>query len=212
MPWGCCPEDLQARLAIGGQFEPAELEQTARQKPGWKRTDHAGWQNRRGLLDMLGRARVGVVPFLPAANHTDCQPTKLFEYMIAGLPVVATDLLQLGKIVKDTQCGILVEPGNPQAMADAIQWLLEHPEEAHAMGDRGRQSVAPNLQLELASENLVTIVSPGDELAIRRQWLIAILLRYRRQPGRCGGSRRLVAPCRETAAVLVDVESVSDFG
>jgi glycosyltransferase involved in cell wall biosynthesis len=138
---GLLPANVQARLAIGGQFEPAELEQTARQKPGWKRTDHAGWQNRCGLLDMLGRARVGVVPFLPAANHTDCQPTKLFEYMIAGLPVVATDLLQLGKIVKDAQCGILVEPGNPQAMAGAIQWLLEHPEEAQAMGNRGRQSV-----------------------------------------------------------------------
>ena len=138
---GLLPDDLQARLAIGGQFDPVELEQIARQKPGWKRTDHAGWQNRRGLLAMLGRARVGVVPFLPAANHTDCQPTKLFEYMIAGLPVVATDLLQLGKIVKDAQCGILVEPGNPQPMADAIQWLLEHPEEAYAMGNRGRQSI-----------------------------------------------------------------------
>jgi glycosyltransferase involved in cell wall biosynthesis len=138
---GLFPDELQARLAIGGQFEPAELEQTARGKPGWKRTDYAGWQDRAGLLDMLARARVGVVPFLPAANHTDCQPTKLFEYMIAGLPVVATSLLQLGKIVKDAQCGILVEPGNPQAMADAIQWLLEHPAEALAMGNRGRQAI-----------------------------------------------------------------------
>jgi glycosyltransferase involved in cell wall biosynthesis len=138
---GLLPEGLPARLAIGGQFDPPELEQAARQKPGWQRTDHAGWQNRHGLLDMLGKARVGVVPFLPAANHTDCQPTKLFEYMIAGLPVVATSLLQLGKIVNDAQCGILVEPGNPQAMADAIQWLLEHPEEARAMGERGRQAI-----------------------------------------------------------------------
>ena len=92
---GLLPETLQARLAIGGEFEPSELEQEARQKPGWKRTDYAGWQNRRGLLDLLSRARVGVVPFLPTPNHMDSQPIKLFEYMIAGLPVVASNLPRL---------------------------------------------------------------------------------------------------------------------
>jgi len=97
------------------------------------------------------------VPFLPAANHTDCQPTKLFEYMIAGLPVVATDLLQLGKIVKDAQCGILVEPGNPQAMADAIQWLLEHPADAHAMGNRGRQAILQTYNWNSQAELLLQL-------------------------------------------------------
>src|SRR5207245_2133345 len=84
---GLLPQALQARLAIGGEFEPAALEQEARQKPGWERTDYAGWQDRRGLLDLLSRARVGVVPFLPAYDHMDAQPIKLFEYMIAGLPL-----------------------------------------------------------------------------------------------------------------------------
>jgi glycosyltransferase involved in cell wall biosynthesis len=80
---GLLPGILQARLAIAGEFEPAALEQEARQKPGWKRTDFAGWQNRRGLLDLLACARVGVVPFLTAHNHTvhnhmEAQPIKLF--------------------------------------------------------------------------------------------------------------------------------------
>ena len=138
---GLLPETLQARLAIGGEFEPAELEQEARQKPGWKRTDYAGWQNRCGLLDLLSHARVGVVPFLPTGWHLDIQPIKLFEYMIAGLPIVSSNLPRLSAIVQEVQCGILVEPGQPEALAEAIQWLLEHPAEAQAMGDRGRQAV-----------------------------------------------------------------------
>jgi glycosyltransferase involved in cell wall biosynthesis len=138
---GLLPETLQARLAIGGEFEPAELKQEARQKLGWKRTDYAGWQDRRGLLDLLARARVGVVPFLPAHDHMDAQPIKLFEYMIAGLPIVASNLPRLGEIVQEVQCGILVEPGQPEALAEALQWLLEHPREAQAMGNRGRQAV-----------------------------------------------------------------------
>ncbi len=138
---GLLPETLQARLAIGGEFEPPELAQEACQKPGWKRTDYAGWQNRHGLLDLLSRARVGVVPLLPTPNHIDSQPIKLFEYMLAGLPVVASNLPRQGEIVQEARCGILVEPGQPKAIAEAIQWLLEHPAEAQAMGNRGRQAI-----------------------------------------------------------------------
>jgi glycosyltransferase involved in cell wall biosynthesis len=135
------PETLPAQLAIAGEFAPSELEQEARQKLGWKRTDFAGWQDRHGLLDLLSSARVGVVPFLPVPNHMDCQPIKLFEYMLAGLPVVVSNLPQLSEIVQEAQCGILVEPGSPEAIADALQWLLEHPVEAQTMGNRGRQAV-----------------------------------------------------------------------
>jgi len=138
---GLLAETLPARLAIGGEFEPAELEQEARQKPGWKRTDYAGWQNRQGLLDLLARARIGVVPFLSTGWHMDIQPIKLFEYMIAGLPIVSSNLPRLRAVVQEVQCGILVEPGQPEAFAEAIQWLLEHPAEAQAMGERGRQAV-----------------------------------------------------------------------
>jgi glycosyltransferase involved in cell wall biosynthesis len=138
---GLLPATVQARLAIGGEFEPAELELAARQKAGWRRTDHAGWQDRASLLALLAQARVGVLPLLPTPNHIDSQPIKLFEYMLAGLPIVASDLRRLGEIVREIRCGILVQPGRPQAIADAIQWLLEHPEAAEAMGNRGRQAI-----------------------------------------------------------------------
>jgi glycosyltransferase involved in cell wall biosynthesis len=151
------PEKLQARLAIGGEFETSELEQEARQKPGWKRTDYAGWQNREGMLDLLSRARIGVVPLLPAPNNIDSQPIKLFEYMIAGLPVVATKLPRQGAIVREAQCGILVEPGQPKGIAEAIQWLLEHPSEAQAMGDRGRRAILQTYNWNSEAQSLLNL-------------------------------------------------------
>jgi glycosyltransferase involved in cell wall biosynthesis len=138
---GLLPQMLEARLAIGGEFDPPELEQEARGKQGWKRTDYLGWQDRRGLLDLCSRARIGVIPILRSPNHTDSQPIKLFEYMIAGLPVVASRFPRVAEIMGESQCGILVEPGQPQAIAEAIQWLMEHPLEARAMGNRGRSAV-----------------------------------------------------------------------
>jgi glycosyltransferase involved in cell wall biosynthesis len=135
------PEGLQARLAIAGCFAPAELETELRQQAGWSRVDYVGWQARPGLLDLLSQARVGVVPYLPAANHTDCQPIKLFEFMRAGLPVVVSNLTRLTEIVTSADCGLVVDATKPQEIANAIQWLLEHPMEAELMGARGRKAV-----------------------------------------------------------------------
>lgn len=137
---GLLPEHSPGRLAIGGEFDPPELEQQVRRSAGWKRVEYLGWQNRNGLLSLLTRARIGVIPFLPVENHILAQPIKLFEYMLAGLPIVATDLERQAEIIRGAGCGILVPPSQPKAMAEAIQWLLEHPQEAQTMGQRGREA------------------------------------------------------------------------
>ena len=100
-----------------------------------------GWIDRPTVTDLLDRAKVGLVLFQPEGNYVEAYPTKLFEYMAAGLPVVASDFPLWREIVDGAGCGYLVDPHDPVAIADAIEAILDDPAGAAEMGRRGREAV-----------------------------------------------------------------------
>ena len=146
-----------ARLSLVGSFGRADTEAEARSISGWERVDFHGWQPRSALPDLMGEARVGLVLFHPEPNHVEAMPNKLFEYMSAGLPVIASDFPLWRSIVDDAGCGLLVDPQDPRAIAEAIDWMLEHPEEAEEMGHRGRKAVESRYNWEAESKKLIAL-------------------------------------------------------
>jgi glycosyltransferase involved in cell wall biosynthesis len=141
------------RLSLAGSFQEAELEATCRAMPGWSRVEFLGWRSRIEIAALLGRARIGLVVLHPIANYLDAYPVKLFEYMAAGLPVVASDFPLWRDIVDG--CGLLVDPFDAAAIARAIEWLLAHPEEAAAMGARGRTAVMTRYNWDTEGKKLL---------------------------------------------------------
>ena len=82
---------------------------------------------------------------------------KLFEYMSTCLPVIASDLPLLREIVNGTGCGLLVDPLDPQAIAEAIEYMLTHPEEAATMGRRGREAVESHYDWSFEEKKLLAL-------------------------------------------------------
>jgi glycosyltransferase involved in cell wall biosynthesis len=93
--------------------------------------------------DHLLSSDIGLILFQPGPlNHTYAMPHKLFDYMLAGIPVIAPDFaIEVAEIVRETQCGILVDPSNPKQIADAINLLVQNKELREQMGAAGRAAV-----------------------------------------------------------------------
>ncbi|HON90881.1 MAG TPA: glycosyltransferase family 4 protein [Sedimentisphaerales bacterium] len=106
---------------------------------------------------LSSQASIGVITYLPHSNHTSCLPNKLFDYMLVGLPVIASDFPLYREIVEPNRCGILVDPSKPEEIARAMEYLIEHPQEARQMGDNGRRAVLEKYNWEKETERLLHI-------------------------------------------------------
>lgn len=149
------PPGISLRMDLLGKFQPPELLAEAERHPGWARVDYQGWCPREEVVQRLARARVGLVLFHPDRAHVMAEPNKLYEYMAAGLPVVASDMPHYRRIVEEAGCGLLVDPLDPPAIAEAVRWMLDHPEEARAMGARGRRLIREKYHWEVEGRRLV---------------------------------------------------------
>lgn len=154
---GKVPHWPNVRLQLAGNFTPAAVEARLRALPAWRNVDFLGWQTREGVAELLARARVGLVLLHPRRAYQESYPIKLFEYMAAGLPVVVSDFPLWREIVTDAECGLVVNPLDADAIATAIAWLLDHPDEAAAMGERGHRAVVTRYNWGKEAEKLVNL-------------------------------------------------------
>lgn len=135
------PAELGARLAIAGPFDCIALERAV-QNVSLPNIQVLGFQTQVAVTELLAKARIGLVLLHPTPSYLNALPMKLFEYMRAGIPAIVSDFPLWRKIVEHTGCGVLVDPLDTAAIANAISRLLKNPSEAEEMGKRGYEACA----------------------------------------------------------------------
>jgi glycosyltransferase involved in cell wall biosynthesis len=130
-----------ARLLLAGRFATEELRNEMRRYQGWDAVSECGIVDRQGVSDILSRSYSGLVTLHQVPNFVNSQPIKMFEYMSAGVPVIASNFPLWREVVEGNQCGICVDPNDPEAISAAIRHLRDNPEEVTRLGKNGRLAV-----------------------------------------------------------------------
>ena len=150
-------EKTETRLLLAGKFFTEEEHQKAKEMDGWKFVNELGQINRSEVADTLAKSKAGLVVLHPIENFIDSLPIKMFEYMAAGIPVIASNFPLWQEIVLKHECGICINPMDPNEIANAINWIMDHPEEAKQMGRNGRESAINEYNWNSEREKLVSI-------------------------------------------------------
>lgn len=146
-------------LWLLGWFSPKSYESSVRNLKGFRRVNYVGRVRFEELPEYYNQADVGIVCCQPGPNYIDSMPTKLFEYMAAELPVIASNFPLRKKIVEGNKCGICVDPTNPETIAGAIKYLYDNSEIRKEMGKNGRRAVLEKYNWEKEGEKLLDIYS-----------------------------------------------------
>ena len=99
----------------------------------------------------------GLLCFLPTPNNVLGTPNKLFEYMSAGIPVIASDFPFIREVVLEADCGLLVRPDDVEQIAAAMARLLHGPQEAARMGQNGLRAAREKYTWQAEENKLLSL-------------------------------------------------------
>jgi len=97
------------------------------------------------MAQTLSEAQIGVCPLQPVPKFMRNIPVKVFEYWACAMPVVASDLPPIRPFFRHAEAGLLYSADSANQLAQAIAWLLDHPQAAARMGRLGRALVERRL-------------------------------------------------------------------
>ena len=103
----------------------------------------------------IARADIGLALIHPDPTYHDALFTKAFEYMMMGKPFLVSNIPLWEQIVRETRCGLAVDPLSPEAVEAAMVQLLENEQLRREMGVRGREAVLTRYNWDVEGDKLV---------------------------------------------------------
>ena len=153
------------KLILAGQYSSEEYRRELAAMPEYSCVEYLGYIGRQELAQVYARSSIGMSTILNVGQYAslDNFPTKVFEYMAAGLPVIVSDYPFMRRSVQQDDFGIAVDPDDVQAVAQAIRAILSDPQRAQQMGENGRQAVLQKYNWDIELKKLLELYDSLSE-------------------------------------------------
>jgi glycosyltransferase involved in cell wall biosynthesis len=148
-------------VLVGDGKEKPELKKQA-EEMGLENIQFLPPRAKQEMPAVLAAADACIAVLKPIKLYNTVYPNKVFDYLAAGKPVLLAIDGVIREVVEEARAGIFVTPGNPHALAEAVQQLAEDPQACQAMGTRGRSYVESNFNRDDLAAQLLELC---EELA-----------------------------------------------
>lgn len=145
--------EIDAELIIAGVRD----KEPVLEKPG--NVSYFGEADRKQVNELFSKTVAGLCLMKPIKNYYNSQPTKIYEYMAAGLPVICSNFPACIEAVEKTGAGFCVDPLNVEEVREAMRILLNDRELAQKMGTIGRKTVEAKYSWKSEAEKLIKFYS-----------------------------------------------------
>lgn len=108
------------------------------------------------MKDVLYKARIGYITYLTFPNNMACLPNKMFEYMGAGLNIVASDFENYREIIIENKCGLVTKPENIEEIATTTMNLIDNNLLAVNLSENARKQFLEKFNWEEEKKKFIT--------------------------------------------------------
>lgn len=121
--------------------------------------EYMGILDRKALFDLYDMCEIGLSLLLPEGQYgeTDNLNTKIYEYMVAGLPVVFSNFEYAKNVNNKWHFGIGVNPLDFSEVKSAIKYLMDNPDIAKQMGENGKKAIFEEFNWKTQGEKLISL-------------------------------------------------------
>ena len=157
-----------AKLILAGNYSSPEYQKELENMPEYECVEYLGYLNRQEIAKVYARSSIGMSTILNVGQYAslDNFPTKVYEYMAAGLPVIVSDYPFMRRSVEEGGFGAAVDPADVDAIAKTIKSILSDPKKAAEMGENGKKAVAEKYNWGIEEQKLFALYHKLDGSAV----------------------------------------------
>lgn len=144
-------------VLVGENNEDIRLREMVNELDLKEHVSFEGWQDVSFFPSYIHMAGVCISPLKKNPHHDTTYPNKIFQYMAIGKPLIVSDCPAQAEVVRNTGSGLIFEAGNPEDLADKIDWMYSHEVERIQYGRKAEMAVLQKWNWEETSKDLVSL-------------------------------------------------------